>query len=326
MHAAKNFVHAFRVALPKNKIMKFSRPGATRFVLSVGCILLALSSFARADTTPAATDKTAPGLPVALEGVAQGDLDLYLLVGQSNMTGRGKIEAIDRQTNPRVWSLDSAGQWVPARDPLHYDFKTRGVGPGLAFGKAMAQTNPQANIGLIPAAVGGTLVEWWLPGAKRHLFEDAVERARRAQTRGVLRGILWQQGESDTSRDRPAHYRQRLLTVLRAFRHELGDDNVPIVIGGLGNFLKASSSKKVNAALQTVAGEIPCAAFVPASTKGHIGDRLHFNSAAARENGQNMARAMIALQENQREAEIAATGAGVLHSQGGATSMCCKLP
>jgi hypothetical protein len=313
--------------------MKISRPGASRLVLSVACILLALSSFARADTTPAAMNKTAPAPLIALEGVARSDLDLYLLVGQSNMTGRGKIEAIDRQTNPRVWSLGSGGQWIPASEPLHYDSKMRGVGPGLAFGKAMAmaQTNPKVNIGLIPAAVGGTLVEWWLPGAKRHLFEDAVERARRAQTTGVLRGILWQQGESDTSRDRPAHYRQRLLTVLRAFRHELGDDNVPIVIGGLGNFLKASSSKKVNAALQTVAGEIPHAAFVPASTKGHIGDRLHFNSAAARENGQNMARAMIALQENRHEAktheaETAATGAGVLPSEGSATSMCCKVP
>ncbi|HEX8916483.1 MAG TPA: sialate O-acetylesterase, partial [Humisphaera sp.] len=46
---------------------------------------------------------------------------LFLLVGQSNMAGRGKVEDEDRKPHPRVVSLDKAGQWVPAVDPIHFD-------------------------------------------------------------------------------------------------------------------------------------------------------------------------------------------------------------
>lgn len=289
------------------KLAEFSSIVAME-LLSPNSTLLQSKNFPRAPfpaetstTTPNATASQAADAPlVAPAGVAKSDLQLYLLVGQSNMAGRGQVEEIDREINPRVWSLGKDNQWIPAQEPLHFDIKNRGVGPGLAFAKAMrqAQSDPKANIGLIPAAVGGTLVEWWLPGAERHLFEDALARAKRAQQTGVLRGILWQQGESDSYRDRPAHYRERLLIVLRALRRELNAEDVPIVIGGLGDFLKSPLHKDVNVALQAVAGEIPNAVFVPASTKGHIGDQLHFNSAAARENGQNMAHAMLQLQKN----------------------------
>ncbi len=234
-------------------------------------------------------------------GVKKENFHLYLLVGQSNMAGRGKVEEVDKEIHPRVFSLGKENTWVPAQEPLHFDIKSRGVGPGLSFGKAMAQINPNVTIGLVPAAVGGTLIEWWQPGAERQLFEQAVARAKLAQTTGVLKGILWQQGESDSYRDRPAHYRQRLLNLLAAFRRELGEPNVPIVIGGLGDFLKAAKAGEVEAALKTVAGEVPHAAFVPASKLGHIGDDLHFNSEAARENGQMMAAAMQALQAKSQD-------------------------
>lgn len=231
------------------------------------------------------------------DGVKKGNFDLYLLVGQSNMAGRGKITDADLQTNPRVFALGEDGQWVLGKAPLHYDKKNRGVGPGLTFGKAMAKAYPDRTIGLIPAAVGGTIIEWWLPGAERALFENAINQAKRAMTTGTLKGIIWQQGESDSTTSRAPLYHDRLITLLHAFRHELGNENIPIVIGGLGDFLKSSKAPVVNAALKQVAGEINNAAFAPASMKGDIGDSLHFNTEAAHENGETMARAMLALEK-----------------------------
>ena len=35
---------------------------------------------------------------------------LYLLIGQSNMAGRGEVESQDKQIHPRVFALDSAGK------------------------------------------------------------------------------------------------------------------------------------------------------------------------------------------------------------------------
>ena len=85
------------------------------------------------------------------------DYQLFLLIGQSNMAGRGKIEAQDREPIPRVLMLNKELEWVPAVDPVHFD-KPDIVGVGIArtFGRVLANANPSATIGLIPAAVGGT--------------------------------------------------------------------------------------------------------------------------------------------------------------------------
>src|SRR5438445_12927696 len=91
---------------------------------------------------------------------------LYLLVGQSNMAGRGEVEEQDKTPHPRVFSFDEKEQWVPAVEPLHFDKpKIADVGPGLAFGKAMAEAEPDVVIGLIPCAVGGSPLASWQPKA-----------------------------------------------------------------------------------------------------------------------------------------------------------------
>jgi len=277
--------------------------GWVMFVVVMAGSLYAFPRLTRADessksNTQKPSDVTASEQPLRMpDGVTKDKFYLYLLVGQSNMAGRGKITPEDLETNPRVYALGVDGQWVLGKAPLHHDIKTRGVGPGLTFGKAMAKAHPDVTIGLIPAAVGGTIIEWWLPGAQRGLFDNAINQAKRAMSTGTLKGIIWQQGESDSTVARAPLYHDRLITLLHAFRHELGDDNLPIVIGGLGDFLKSSKAPVVNAALEEVAGEINNAAFAPASKRGNIGDRLHFNTAAAHENGEIMAEKMLSLEK-----------------------------
>jgi len=227
--------------------------------------------------------------------ISKSGYDLYLLVGQSNMAGRGVIEAEDTETHSKVFALNAADEFVLAKEPLHFDKSNRGVGPGLAFGKAMAEANSKVTIGLIPAAVGGTKISYWEPGNSRGLYEEAIRKAKAAMKYGTLKGIVWQQGESDSNTKDAPLYKERLLKLLTAFRKDLGNNNLPIVIGGLGDFLKSSQYKVVNKALQEVAAEIGNAGFSEASTLGHIGDRLHFNSKAQRENGSNMAKAMLKL-------------------------------
>lgn len=70
-------------------------------------------------------------------------LDLYLLIGQSNMAGRGVItNKYKEQRNENVWMLNKENTWVPARNPLHFDKpKIAGVGPGLSFGIAISKEN-----------------------------------------------------------------------------------------------------------------------------------------------------------------------------------------
>ena len=54
---------------------------------------------------------------------------LFLLVGQSNMAGRGAVTEEDRNPDPRVLMLTRDRAWIPAADPLHFDKpKIAGVG------------------------------------------------------------------------------------------------------------------------------------------------------------------------------------------------------
>ena len=223
---------------------------------------------------------------------------LFLLVGQSNMAGRGIIEAPDTTVHPRVFALNANDQFIAAKEPLHFDKANRGTGPGLAFGKIMAGVNEEVRIGLIPAAVGGTKISYWEPGNSRGLYEEAIRKAKVAMEYGKLKGIVWQQGESDSNTKDAPLYKERLVKLLTSFRNDLGDDSLPIVIGGLGEFLKSAHYKTVNKALKEVASEIGNARFSEASTLGHIGDQLHFNSKAQRENGRNMAEAMLEINKH----------------------------
>jgi Carbohydrate esterase, sialic acid-specific acetylesterase len=52
---------------------------------------------------------------------------LYQLIGQSNMAGRGLVDAESKVTNPQILMLDSLNQWVSATNPVHYDKPIAGV-------------------------------------------------------------------------------------------------------------------------------------------------------------------------------------------------------
>ncbi len=151
---------------------------------------------------------------------------LFLLVGQSNMAGRGEVSAEDRVANPRVLALTKDKQWKCAVDPIHFDKSVAGVGLGRTFGIVIAEATPGVTVGLIPCAVGGSPISTWQPGAyyeqtKSHPYDDSIERAKAAMNVGTLKGILWHQGESDSNEEFSEVYEQKLEELIARFRSEL---------------------------------------------------------------------------------------------------------
>jgi hypothetical protein len=227
---------------------------------------------------------------------------LYLLIGQSNMAGRGEVGPEDREVHPRVLTLDRANVWVPAADPIHFDKPIVGVGPGLTFGKVMAERDPAIRVGLIPCAAGGSPIVVWRPGGyweqtDSRPYDDAVKRARVGMRDGVLKGILWHQGESDadgSGEDAPL-YEGRLVALIGALRADLGLPDLPFVVGTLGDFFAAGrpAAEIVNSALRGIPRRVAHTACVDAQGLGHKGDELHFGAEAARELGRRYAEAMI---------------------------------
>ncbi|HYG78230.1 MAG TPA: sialate O-acetylesterase [Planctomycetota bacterium] len=204
---------------------------------------------------------------------------LFLLVGQSNMAGRGKVEEQDKRPHSRVLALSKTDAWVPAVDPIHFDKSIAGVGLGTTFGKLAAEANPGDTIGLIPCAVGGTSIDQWKKGGK--LYTEAVRRARLAMEKGTLAGILWHQGESDAAN--PADYAAKAQKFFADLRAELNAEKVPLVIGTLGDF--QGKYGVINPIIQKLPESVPMCACVSADGLNHGGDKLHFDSASLRELG-----------------------------------------
>lgn len=225
----------------------------------------------------------------------------YLLIGQSNMAGRGVVDAESRITHPRVVMLTKALLWQPAVDPIHFDKAIAGVGPGLTFGKIMAEARPTVRIGLIPCAVGGTSIRVWVPGAvdaatQTRPYDDMLVRARAALQFGVLSGILWHQGEAD--RADWAAYGDLLAELVTRVRADLSCPSVPFIAGELTPFTLAMTPMTVsfNATVHEQMRQMPSCACVSAEGLSHGGDELHYHALAARELGRRYAQAMLALQ------------------------------
>ena len=229
---------------------------------------------------------------------------LFLLVGQSNMAGRGKVTLADKKPHPRVLMLNKAGQWVPAADPLHFDKPGMvGVGLGKTFGTIVAEKNPGITVGLIPCAHGGSPISVWQPGkyynpTRGHPWDDAIKRAKLAMNAGTLKGILWHQGESDSKQGLAEAYEKKLHDLISRFRRELDAPQVPFIAGQMGVFKErpwSDAKKLVDQAHRELPKKLKHADFVDSKGLSHKGDRVHFHASSYRELGRRYAEAFFKL-------------------------------
>jgi hypothetical protein len=227
---------------------------------------------------------------------------LYLLIGQSNMAGRGKLTPADAVPTDRILKLSKENTWVPATEPLHFDKTAAGAGLGISFARVMADATPGVTIGLIPCAVGGTPLERWSKGGD--LYKQAVVRAKLALKDGTLKGILWHQGESDSgAEDKARSYGERLAKMIASLRAELGAGEIPFVAGKLGEFLKRADKNGkpnfwpvVNEQLGALPQHVARSAIAESAGLKDKGDGVHFDTPALREFGKRYAAAMQQLQ------------------------------
>ncbi len=232
------------------------------------------------------------GADIAHAADSPKGLDLVLLIGQSNMAGRGVVGPEDQRPHPRVFVLTQAKTWEPAVDPLHFDKpKIAGVGLASTFARTVAEARPYSRIGLIPAAFGGTSLDQWAPGGQ--LYVNAIERARLAQETGRLVAILWHQGEADSPPERAATYATRFKAFAEQLRADLGDPRLPLIIGQLGEFRPAFAH--INEVLRQLPDQIPDCRFVSSAGLKDKGDQTHFDTPSLHEFGRRYAQAYLSL-------------------------------
>ncbi len=158
-------------------------------------------------------------------------MDSFLMIGQSNMAGRGDLVEVKQIDNPKCFML-RCGRWVSMSEPVNPDRSIYGdISSGISLAPSFADEYAKAighNIGLIPCAYGGTGIDEWQPGEL--LFDHALIMARLAERTSEIKGILWHQGENDCVSEKLFEaYPERFLNTMNTLRKEFPD--IPIVIG-----------------------------------------------------------------------------------------------
>jgi hypothetical protein len=134
---------------------------------------------------------------------------LFVLMGQSNMIGRAEVPP-NQVLDKRIWTFTKARNWKIAKHPVDFDEKdiddishdpNAGYGPALPFAKTLLNLNKDIpKIGLIPCAKGNSYISQWQRNlTAQSLYGSCLWRALEASKKGVLKGILFFQGESDAS-------------------------------------------------------------------------------------------------------------------------------
>ena len=212
----------------------------------------------------------------------------FLLIGQSNAGGRGFAQEVPPIPNENLYVLRN-GRWRPMYVPVNPDRVTSGICLAESFAQRYAQEKG-VEVGIIPCADGGSCLDQWAEGEL--LFDHACYMAELASRTSVIAGVLWHQGESDCAEDRYPFYAEKFTAILRALRKKQYLADAPVLLGGLGDYLKDCPRGPkfrnypfVNQALEEVARKEPNVGFVSAQGLGANPDNLHFSAAALREFG-----------------------------------------
>ncbi|PLT60203.1 acetylxylan esterase [Mediterraneibacter gnavus] len=212
-----------------------------------------------------------------------------LMIGQSNMAGRGFINEVPMICNERILMLRNAG-WQMMAEPINYDRPNAGIGLAGSFAAMWCMEHEGEQIGLIPCAEGGSSLDDW--AVDKNLFKNAVIQAGFAMQDSELIGILWHQGESDSYGGGYQTYYKKLQVIIESLRKELNAFEVPLIIGGLGDFLgkngfglNCTEYELVNEKLLKFAREQENSCFVTAEGLTPNPDGIHMDAVSQRRFG-----------------------------------------
>lgn len=186
---------------------------------------------------------------------------IYLAFGQSNMEGQGDIGQQDKTVDERfqvLWAAENGscsgktkGKWSTAVPPLAHCQGAK-LGPTDYFGRTMVEkTDSQIKVGVIVVAVAGCSIQLfdkdnytsyissvqttqnWMMGRINtyggNPYGRLIEMAKKAQEEGVIKGIIFHQGETNAGDGQwPSNVKRVYSNIVKDLG--LGDD-IPFLAG-----------------------------------------------------------------------------------------------
>ena len=245
---------------------------------------------------------------------------IYLAFGQSNMEGQGDIGQQDKTVDERfqvLWAADNGscsgktkGKWSTAVPPLAHCQGAK-LGPTDYFGRTMVEkTDPQIKVGVIVVAVAGCSIDLfdkdsyanyartqqsWMTQRINDYggnpYGRLIEMAKKAQEEGVIKGIIFHQGETDAG---DSQWPSKVKKVYSNIIKDLGLENdIPFLAGEV---LRSGVSKGANNNIAKLPQQSKN--FYVVSSEGFnqaLGDgqNVHFTSQEYRDFGKRYAEKMI---------------------------------
>lgn len=237
--------------------------------------------------------------PLAGRKKAEPVFDVYLLIGQSNMAGRGELLDSDREVMDGVFLLNGRDEVEPAKQPLNRystvrkNLSLQGYNLGGPFADIVHKATGRPIL-LVVNPRSGTSARLWKSDAPRgkwaetddlgpvgeempQLFEEAVRRARIACKHGELKAILWHQGEADAHETYAPLWPDKMSIIAEELRSRLGVQakDVPFIAGETNRAFKRSDL--INREIHTIPRIIPNSSWVSSEGCGVNRDKLHFS-------------------------------------------------
>ena len=265
---------------------------------------------AAANTSPAAED----------EG-PDPNFYIFLCFGQSNMEGFPGVEKQDKTVDERFQVLAAVdcpkldrkkGEWYPAAAPLCRD--STGLSPADYFGRTMVAKLPKnIRVGVVNVAVAGCKIELfdkdnykkyastapsWMTNIIKEYdgnpYAHLVAMGKLAQKKGVIKGILLHQGESNTNdKEWPAKVKAIYDNLLKDL--DLKPEAVPLLAGELVHADQRGACASMNAIIAELPKTIPNAHVISSSSCACRSDRLHFTPEGYRDLGKRYGEKMLSL-------------------------------
>ena len=198
---------------------------------------------------------------------AEAKARVFILSGQSNMSGGGPVEEKGLQFAPaigdkvRIWDASDVwnkrgilGKWTILHElqAIKKDMRMDVIGPEFGFAKAMTALYPADEIHLIKVAKGGTAINWWLPDAKgkpngfTSLQTNLKNALEKIDGEYEVMGLLWMQGESDAKNQADAEaYQKKMEQFIALARKETAKPELAVVIGRISSRILESKKFKM---------------------------------------------------------------------------------
>lgn len=148
----------------------------------------------------------------------------------------------------------------------------------------MLKQDESHSIGLVVNAKGGSSIKQW--SKESTFYKEAIRRTKSGMEKGVLKGVLWHQGESDA---KDVEYLAKLELLIKNFRSDLATPDLPFVAGQVNNL------PLINDQIAKLPETVESTGFV--SSKGlKAMDRWHFDAESMKLLGQRYAEQMLNIQ------------------------------